>query len=99
MKLTARQWMYRNIYLRSPYWRWVRRQVARRAGYACQVRGCRIVGHNLDAHHTVYVLWLEWLPWNWRKMEYLCRFHHNKTHRGMALELKSGRTLKGYGTR
>lgn len=93
--LTFRQWFHRNVYLQTPYWKWVRRGVARRAGYMCQARGCTQRGPHLDAHHVTYHPWLEWLmPWT---MLYLCRFHHNETHRGFSLWLKNGRRLPPFG--
>jgi hypothetical protein len=89
---SVRKFLYRNVYLKTPYWKWMRRRVAKRAEYRCQVKGCTRIGANLDAHHTTYrVLGMEWLfP---RAMVYLCRNHHNDTHRGFALWLKNGHRL------
>jgi hypothetical protein len=96
--MTLRQWVYRSLYLKSAYWKAIRRRVARRAEYHCEVRGCRATAANLDAHHTTYsILGFEWL-FLW-KLVYLCRSHHNQTHAGIDLKLKRGWTLKGFGLR
>lgn len=93
--MTTRQWVYRNLYLQSPYWKWVRQIVGRRANWHCEVRGCNRFGHNLDCHHVTYkILYFEWLfPW---KLKYLCRAHHNSTHRGETLILRGRRKLKPF---
>ena len=95
-KMSFRQWAYRNLYLRSPYWRWLRRQVGSRVGWFCQARGCGVSGHNLDCHHTTYsIMWMEWMfPW---LMIYLCREHHTATHSGQVLILRDGKRLKPFG--
>jgi hypothetical protein len=84
-----RRWFYRKVYLRTPYWRWVRRVIGRKYGWNCQAKGCEVRGCNLDAHHTSYdVLWLEWLfP---GKVKWLCRKHHDWIHKGRWLEYKKG---------
>lgn len=84
---TFRQWTYRNLYLRSPYWKWIRTIIGRRAGWKCEVQGCHQWGHNLDCHHTTYkVMWFEWLFPCF--LVYLCREHHNATHNGETLTLR-----------
>ena len=96
MKLTFRQWFYRNVYLKSRYWKAIRRRVARRAEFKCEIRGCKAIGAHLDAHHTTYkILGWEWL-FIW-KLSYLCRFHHEQTHKGFTLRLKRGGWLNGFG--
>ena len=94
-KVTLRQWLYRNVYLKSPYWKEIRRRVARRAGFVCEVKGCRAQAANLDAHHTTYdVMGFEWL-FIWT-LVYLCRYHHNMTHKGFPLDLKGRRKLNPF---
>lgn len=95
MKLTFRQFMHRNFYLKTSYWRWVRQIIAERAGWWCEVRGCGKSGRHLDCHHRAYwVKWFEWLfPW---MLVYLCREHHRATHNGVTLLLRRGRKLKPY---
>lgn len=92
MDITFRQWTYRHIYLKTPYWHWVRRLIGKRANWTCQQVSCHEVAYNLDVHHTTYaILWMEWLfPW---EMVYLCRAHHLMTHGGQKLILKGGKIL------
>lgn len=86
---TARRAWYREQYLNSRYWRWVRRIIARRAKRTCEVQGCKKQGWNLNAHHTTHrILYLEWaVPW---KLVYLCPTHHGMTHGGQWLRLRRG---------
>ena len=96
--MSFRKWFYRNIFLRSAYWKAIRRRVARRADYTCEVVGCRAQAANLDAHHVSYdILFFEWI-FIWRLI-YLCRYHHEGTHHGVALRLKRGGTLKPFSYR
>lgn len=94
--MTLRRWLYWNVYLKTPYWKAIRRKIGTRANWTCESKGCQMEAHNLDCHHVTYrVLWFEWLfPW---LVIYLCRYHHNMTHNGLNLTLKSGRKLKGFG--
>lgn len=93
--MTLRQWLYRNVYLKSRYWKSIRRRVAKRAGYICEVKGCRAQAANLDAHHTSYsVLGFEWL-FIWTLI-YMCRYHHVMVHKGMSFALKRGSKLNGF---
>ena len=90
------RWIYRNIYLRTPYWRWIRKQVAERADYKCQAVNCLDFGKTMDAHHTTYrIMLFEWLFL--KKMVYLCRFHHNITHNHQTIVLRDGRMLRPFG--
>lgn len=92
--MTLRQWSYRNIYLHSSYWSWLRGVVGRRAHWQCEVGGCGAHGHNLNCHHTVYHLFREWLHIS--DMIYLCPHHHAQTHGGWRLRLAHGRTLEPF---
>jgi len=86
---TARQEWYREKYLKSRYWKWVRRLIGERADWRCEVLGCRRVGWALNAHHTTYaVMFFEWLfPWT---LIYLCPDHHADTHAGKRLRITRG---------
>ena len=90
--MTLRQFFYRRIYLHTPYWRWIRSLVGRRAHWKCEVRGCGFHGHNLNAHHIKYHLWLEWL--NLNNLVYLCPWHHAEVHKGWMQYLTKGRILR-----
>lgn len=99
--MTLRQWLYRNVYLHTPYWKKIRQTIGRRAKWKCEARGCTEHGTHLDVHHTTYrvwffsILWLEWLfP---KRMVYLCRKHHEATHNGFHLYLKNKRELRPFG--
>ena len=84
--MTDRQTWYRETYLTSRYWKWMRKKIARRAGWMCEVKGCRKHGPALNAHHTVYRLFFEWVaPW---ELVYLCPRHHADTHAGITLTLR-----------
>jgi hypothetical protein len=85
------RWFYRRVYLHTPYWRAIRRAVGRRAGWRCQVAGCKASGEHLNAHHITYRWWLEWL--NLRDLVWLCATHHAKKHAGWVLYLKGGREI------
>jgi len=88
MDITPRQKWYRENYLQSKYWHWVHRLIAERANYQCEVLGCRKKGRGLNAHHTVYHLYFEWLaPW---LLVYLCADHHSDTHAGKRLRIRRG---------
>ena len=100
--MDLRRWVYRNIYLHTPYWHWLRRKVAKRARLQCEVRGCPRCGWKLNAHHTTYktpwgtsILFWEWLFM--RKMVYLCPEHHANTHAGIRLPLRNLQTLEPFG--
>lgn len=93
--MSFRKWFYRNVYLHTPYWHWLRVKVGERSNFKCEVDGCRVVGHNLNAHHTTYNhLWFEWL-FLWQ-MVWLCPPHHSMTHGGATLKYRHGRTLKPF---
>lgn len=69
------QWFYRNVYLRTPHWRFVR-WIKRRLGYRC--RDCD--SHfRLDLHHLSYDhKWWEFIYLN--DVVWLCRQHHFAEH-------------------
>ena len=93
--MTLRQFLYRKIYLKTRYWKWLRRRVGERAGWRCEVMGCIQGGNGLNAHHRRYRLFMEWL--HLRDLVYLCPRHHALCHRGFAQKLTRGRWLEGYG--
>lgn len=83
--MNRQQW-YREVFLKSRYWKWVRRLVAQRAHLCCEVHGCPRRGWGLNAHHKRYRLYLEWLFLG--DLVYLCPDHHAQTHSGRTLWLK-----------
>jgi len=100
-EITPKQKKYREWYVHTKYWKWMRMKVAERADFQCQVKGCKRVGPGLNAHHTTYyvfginVLFLEWLFF-WI-MVYLCPEHHARTHSHHSLTLRNGKRLKPFG--
>jgi hypothetical protein len=50
-------WRRYQAYLRSSFWKWVRKQTFERADYLCQIRapGCTEIA--TECHHTTYLLW------------------------------------------
>lgn len=88
MRTLRRAWrrlLYR-LYLRLPWWRWVRRRALARAGNRCQLCG---VHRELQVHHRRYrdgvpgrggrsILWRE-RPGD---LQVLCRRCHAKAHGG-----------------
>lgn len=94
--MTFRKWFYNHVYLRTPYWKAIRKEVGARAGWFCQARKCGLSGYGLEVHHTTYrILWFEWLFPD--KLVYLCRKHHQMTHDGHVLVLHGGKILKPFG--
>lgn len=77
-RIKGYKWWYRNVYLRTPHWRFVRRVKLFLAGHKCQHCNER---RRLDIHHKSYEhIWLEELfPW---ELEVLCRYHHSMKHNG-----------------
>lgn len=73
-----RRLLYR-IYLRLPWWRFIRRLALRHYGEKCAVCGSR---HALQVHHRVYrragrsVLWREQMA----DLQVLCGRHHRAAH-------------------
>ena len=85
-----RRWFYRNIYLRTPYWKRVRREAIINADEKCQAFGCKWRG-SLDVHHLTYDLWHE-KP---EDLAVLCRAHHERIGNGFDVPLKDGRKAEG----
>lgn len=87
---TWRRFYYRKIYLRSKHWRRLRAQVAHRASFTCERKGCAAYGQNLDVHHKTYErIGHERLD----DLVYLCRTDHKRVENGQMVLLKSGEWL------
>lgn len=73
-----RRWLYRNVYLQSPYWRFIRWLKLRVHGRYCD--NCHRPLRRLDIHHTTYrgMLFREWYQLD--KLRVLCRVCHDREH-------------------
>lgn len=76
----ARRWWYRNVYLRSPHWKKLRRRALMYAGHKCITCGSKV---RLEVHHLRYVdergksiLWHERMS----DLAVLCHKHHRGFH-------------------
>lgn len=86
------KWFYRNVYLHTWHWRFVRWLKFKQVGRNCQKcnKGQRAFYKALnyqtgepilDVHHLTYKhLWWEFLHLN--DLQVLCRYHHNQEHHG-----------------
>lgn len=80
--MTWRRWFYRNVYLKSPYWRLVRYLKLKQHGLFCDKchRLFKRKKYMLNIHHPYYrgLIWRE--LWQLNKLQVLCRSCHAQIH-------------------
>jgi hypothetical protein len=96
--LLIMDWVFRprtkyKKYLKTDHWQQMREKVGERAGWVCEVYGCRNYGKGLNIHHLNYA------RVGHEKMSDLvcvCQFHHKRIHSGESFWSKGEKIIPAF---